>query len=161
MSVSYTGKTVIVTGGASGLGLAIVKAFHAEGANVIATDINDKALNALHSSAGVPADDSRLVPYNCDSADEAKVQKLIADATTMFGRLDVLVNNAGVNDNLDPAGDCSMAMWERNIRVNVTGPFITTKYAVKQFVKQDLVNGSRGVILNVISAAGSNGARAG
>ncbi|KAI8274364.1 3-beta-hydroxycholanate 3-dehydrogenase (NAD(+)) 2 [Colletotrichum sp. SAR 10_98] len=77
-------------------------------------------------------------------------------------RLDVLINNASISDKMHPTGDCDMAMWEKNILVNMTGPFVTSQAAIQQFLKQDAPEGGqRGVILNVISPAGLNGARAG
>jgi len=166
MSNLHASKTAIVTGGAAGLGLAIVQAFLSEGANVIATDINDAALQALPDAVDAAHKD-RLVPYKCDSADDEAVQKMVVDAVARFGRVDVLVNNAGVNDNMDPTGVCSRAMWDRNLLVNLTGPFITSQHTINQFLKQEPASGdaagvgTRGVIVNVISAAGQNGWRAG
>jgi NAD(P)-dependent dehydrogenase (short-subunit alcohol dehydrogenase family) len=157
---SYTNKTVIVTGGAGGLGLAIVQKFLSEGANVVATDVQDELLKALPEQIDAEQRD-RLLPYKADSTSDAEVEKLVADILLRFGRLDVLVNNAGVNDNMEPAADCPRALWDKNILVNLTGPFITTQHAIRQFLKQDEVNGQRGVILNVISAAGNHGYRAG
>ena len=160
MPGTHHNKTVIVTGGAGSLGLAVVKNFLAEGANVVATDVQDSLLSALPDEIE-ESDRSRVLPYKCNSADEAEVQKLIADIVEKFGRLDVLINNAAVNDRLDPTGDCPREMWDRNILVNMTGPFVTSQHAIKQLLKQELIGDQRGIILNVISAAGSFGGRAG
>ncbi|KAG7103990.1 hypothetical protein HYQ44_015302 [Verticillium longisporum] len=137
MSTSFTNKTVIVTGGAGGLGFAIVQAFLAAGANVVATDIQDTLLDAL--PAAIEAEHKeRLLPYKCDSSDDAGVQKLVSDTVARFGRLDILVNNAGILDKLLPLAECT-----------------------RQYLSQELVNGHRGTILNVISTAGNHGGRAG
>ncbi|KAM0323165.1 hypothetical protein ACHAQA_009015 [Verticillium albo-atrum] len=160
MVAGQNSKTVIVTGGAGGLGLAIVQAFLAQGANVVATDIQDTLLEALPASIDEQHRE-RLLPYKCDSTDDEAVKKLVADAVAKFGRLDVLVNNAGVMDKMAPTGDCTRETWDFNLRVNLTGPFITSQNAIKQFLDQELVGGQRGIILNVISTAGNHGARAG
>ena len=89
--------------------------------------------------------------------DDEAVQKLVSDSIAKYGRLDVLINNAGVNDNMEPTGDCSREMWNRNLLVNLTGPFVMSHHVINQFLKQELVRGQRGVILNVISAAGNHG----
>ncbi|CAI0653559.1 unnamed protein product, partial [Colletotrichum noveboracense] len=107
---------------------------------------------------------ARVHPIKCDVTSPASVAEafstyLSADPSR---RLDVLINNAGISDKMHPTGDCDMAMWEKNILVNMTGPFVTSQAAIQQFLKQDArEGGQRGVILNVISAAGLNGARAG
>ncbi|KAJ5007923.1 3-beta-hydroxycholanate 3-dehydrogenase (NAD(+)) 2 [Colletotrichum sp. SAR 10_66] len=163
MSVDYTSKTVAITGGAAGLGLALTNAFLAANATVLALDISPAALESL--PAAVPeAHRARVHPIKCDVTSPASVAEafstyLSADPSR---RLDVLINNAGISDKMHPTGDCDMAMWEKNILVNMTGPFVTSQAAIQQFLKQDArEGGQRGVILNVISAAGLNGARAG
>ncbi|KAG7140637.1 Short-chain dehydrogenase reductase 3a like protein [Verticillium longisporum] len=109
------------------------------GANVVATDIQDTLLDAL--PAAIEAEHKeRLLPYKCDSSDDAGVQKLVRDTVARFGRLDIL---------------------DSNLLVNLTGPFVTSQNAVRQYLSQELVNGHRGTILNVISTAGNHGGRAG
>ncbi|KAI8294758.1 3-beta-hydroxycholanate 3-dehydrogenase (NAD(+)) 2, partial [Colletotrichum sp. SAR11_59] len=163
MSVDYTSKTVAITGGAAGLGLALTNAFLAANATVLALDVSPAALEAL--PAAVPeAHRARVHPIKCDVTSPASVAEAFAaylsgDSTR---RMDVLVNNAGISDKMHPTGECDMAMWEKNILVNMTGPFVTSQAAIQQFLKQEArEGGQRGVILNVISAAGLNGARAG
>ncbi|KAF4926203.1 3-beta-hydroxycholanate 3-dehydrogenase (NAD(+)) 2 [Colletotrichum viniferum] len=163
MSVDYTSKTVAITGGAAGLGLALTNAFLAANATVLALDISPAALESL--PAAVPqAHRARVHPIKCDVTSPASVAEafstyLSADPSR---RLDVLINNAGISDKMHPTGDCDMAMWEKNILVNMTGPFVTSQAAIQHFLEQDArEGGQRGVILNVISAAGLNGARAG
>ncbi|KAM9875570.1 short-chain dehydrogenase reductase sdr [Verticillium dahliae] len=115
--------------GDGGLGFAIVQAFLAAGANVVATDIQDTLLDAL--PAAIEAEHKeRLLPYKCDSSDDAGVQKLVSDT-------------------------------DSNLLVNLTGPFVTSQNAVRQYLSQELVNGHRGTTLNVISTAGNHGGRAG
>ncbi|KAJ3962184.1 hypothetical protein N0V92_001107 [Colletotrichum tropicale] len=163
MSVDYTSKTVAITGGAAGLGLALTNAFLAANATVLALDISPAALEAL--PVAVPeAHRARVHPIKCDVTSPASVAEAFASylSADPANRLDVLVNNAGISDKMHPTGECDMAMWEKNILVNMTGPFVTSQAAIQQFLKQEArEGGQRGVILNVISAAGLNGARAG
>lgn len=158
MSGLYASKTVIVTGSAGGLGLSTAHAFYSEGANVVVVDINEKLLEECKSTFAEEGREERLHIANCNITDKTAFEKLFEDVSAKYGRVDVLVNNAAVNDNMDPVGDCSREMWDKNILVNLTAPFITTTVAVQHFLKQTPVSG---VILNVISAAGQNGYRAG
>lgn len=172
MSTDYTSKTVLITGAASGLGLALTRHFLAANATVLALDISDASLASLPSKFDdVPDQRARLHPVRADITDPVSVSAAISswidgdggDGAADKGkrRLDVLVNNAGISDLMHPTGECPMAMWDRQILVNMTGSFVTSQHAIQQFLKQEPVDGQRGVILNVISAAGVHGARAG
>lgn len=133
---------------------------------------NDASLASLPSKFDdVPDQRARLHPVRADITDPVSVSAAISswidgdggDGAADKGkrRLDVLVNNAGISDLMHPTGECPMAMWDRQILVNMTGSFVTSQHAIQQFLKQEPVDGQRGVILNVISAAGVHGARAG
>jgi NAD(P)-dependent dehydrogenase (short-subunit alcohol dehydrogenase family) len=161
-NIDYTGKTVIVTGGAGGLGLTIAQAFYANNANVVITDIHDGRLASAPEQFAADTREARLLTVKADSSVEAEVDELIKKAVEKFGQVDVLVNNAAVNDNLDPAGDTERSMWDINIKVNLTGPYVTSKAAINHFLtKPGEGRHTKGVILNVISAAGNHGFRAG
>ncbi len=146
---SSQGKTVIVTGAAGGLGKAIATAFLTAGANVVICDVNPQRIASVEeewtsSYAG------KFLTQQTDVTDEAAVQKLVDDAVAKFGRLDVLVNNAGIMDDFSPAGACSKEKWDRVLNINLNGPFLTTKAAIAQFEKQEPVGG---VIINIGSVA--------
>jgi NAD(P)-dependent dehydrogenase (short-subunit alcohol dehydrogenase family) len=154
---SAQGKTVIVTGAAGGLGKAIATAFLAAGANVGICDVHPQRIAAVEeewaqSYAG------KFLTQQTDVTDEAAVQKLVDDAVAKFGRLDVLVNNAGVMDDFSPAGACSKEKWDRVLNINLNGPFLTTKAAIAQFEKQEPVGG---VIINIGSVASIHGFKSG
>ncbi|KAF2671787.1 short chain dehydrogenase/oxidoreductase [Microthyrium microscopicum] len=154
----YKDKTVIITGSAGGLGLSIAQAFYEEGANVVVTDINEKLLADCPSHFPEADRDTRLHPVKCDGTDGDAVEKMVQEVVAKYGRLDVLVNNAAVNDSMQPVHDCPRAVWDMNIAVNLTAPFLSSQVAIKQFLAQEPKGG---VILNVASAAGQNGYRAG
>ncbi|GKT46873.1 3-beta-hydroxycholanate 3-dehydrogenase (NAD(+)) 2 [Colletotrichum spaethianum] len=161
MSIDYTSKTVLITGGASGLGFSLTTHFLAANATVLALDVSADLLSSLPSR--VPeAHHPRLHPIEADVSSSDSVSAAIS-AWVDGGagrRLDVLVNNAGISDKMDPTGDCDLDTWNRQLLINTTGTFITSQLAVRQFLKQEPVGGQRGVILNVISAAGLHGGRA-
>lgn len=138
------GKFAIVTGGASGIGRAMVRAFAAEGATVLAVDMDEKRLNQVAEEVGCEA----LVADV--SADD--------DIARMLGRekIDILCNNAGVLDALTPLAQIDDAMWEQVMRINVTGPM----KAMRAVVPKMIANGG-GTILNTCSAAALSGGRAG
>ena len=151
------GKTAIITGAAGGLGKAIADAFLAAGANVVICDVNPDRIAAVEAEwAKTYAD--KFAAQQTDVTDEAAVQKLVDTAVTKFGRLDVLVNNAGIMDDFSPVGACSREQWDRVINVNLNGPFVTTKAAIAQFEKQ---GESGGVIINIGSIASVHGFKAG
>lgn len=157
---SAQGKTVLVTGAAGGLGKAIAKAFLDAGANVVICDVNAQRVAAVDEE-WTPAYGGRFAARQADVSDEAAVQELVGAAVARFGRLDVLVNNAGVMDDFSPVGACSREQWDRVLRINLTGPFVTTKAAIAQFEKQQQQKPAGGVIINIGSVASVRGFKAG
>lgn len=119
--IDMHGKVVVVTGGAQNIGLAIAQAFLAAGAKVIAAD--------LRTSEGVGSDTQiKFIPT--DISNEASVSALIDTITKQYGRLDVLVNNAGICIEV-PLHEMQLADFERTLNINVIGVFLTTKHAFK------------------------------
>ncbi|KAL0937536.1 short chain dehydrogenase [Colletotrichum truncatum] len=160
---THTGTTVIITGSGGGLGKAIAEGYLAAGANVVISDINQTRLNAVASEyrdtyAG------RLHAITADVSSEASVDALVKGTVDRFGRLDVLINNAAVMDKFDPVGECSKDTWDSVLAVNLTGPFLTTKAAVNQFLAQGATAGSGGppgLIINIGSNASWRGMTSG
>lgn len=154
---SAQGKTVIITGAAGGLGKAIADAFLLAGANVVVCDVNPARLASVDEEWGKTYAD-KFLTQQTDVTDEAAIRALIDAAVAKFGRLDVLINNAGIMDDFSPVGACSKELWDRVLNVNLNGPFLTTKVAIDQFEKQDPVGGT---IINIGSSASYHGFKSG
>lgn len=154
---SAQGKTVIITGAAGGLGKVTADAFLAAGANVAVCDVNPQRIASVQEEWAKTYADKFLV-QKTNVTDEAEVQSLIDAAVSKFGRLDVLINNAGIMDDFSPVGACSRDQWDRVLNINLTAPFITSKLAVAQFEKQEPVGG---LIINIGSNASFHGFKAG
>jgi NAD(P)-dependent dehydrogenase (short-subunit alcohol dehydrogenase family) len=136
------GRVAMVTGGASGIGEATSRVFAAAGATVLIADIDMPRAEKL--AAELPG--ARAV--KCDVTDEAGIKELFAG----IEKLDVLVNNAGIG-LVGTVEDTETADFERLMRVNVTGPFLVTKYAMPLLLK------AQGRIVNIGSVAGLIGVK--
>ena len=119
-------KIALVTGAARGIGLAVAKRFLAEGWGVALLDIEGQLL--LGAVAGL-ADPEATMALTCDVSDAAAVTAALAEIERRFGRLDALVNNAGIAV-FAPLLETSDADWTRVLEVNLTGPFLCAKAAV-------------------------------
>jgi len=108
-------RIVIVTGGAQNIGLAIAKGFQDDGATVIVADLN-------------PPEDKSFVFHQTDVANEESVSALMGSVETSYGRLDVVVNNAGIAIEV-PIKDMTTAEWDRVMTVNIRSVFLMTKHA--------------------------------
>jgi NAD(P)-dependent dehydrogenase (short-subunit alcohol dehydrogenase family) len=125
MSAS-TSKVALVTGAARGIGLAAAKRFLAEGFAVALLDIEGDLLNSAVAALGRP---DHTLALHCDVSDAKGVAAAIERVGKRFGRLDALVNNAGIAV-FAPIMETSDAEWSRILEVNLTGPFLCTKEAV-------------------------------
>lgn len=130
-------RTVIVTGGAQNIGLAIAQTFAQDGARVIVADLN-------------APDDGSLAFHKTNVADEHSVSVLMAHIASEYGRLDVLVNNAGICIEV-PIKDMSVDEWDKVMTVNVRSVFLMTKHAFPL-----MTNGvsEKPVIVNISSIEG-------
>jgi glucose 1-dehydrogenase len=139
-------KVAIVTGAAGGIGLACAQAFVQEGAKVMLSDVDTARGEAEAKKLGAQA---RFVA--CDVGDAKQVQALIDAAVKAFGRLDICVSNAGIIYGADFL-DLTEADFDRVLRVNLKGVFLTGQAAARQMVKQGKV-GTRGgyAIVNMSS----------
>jgi 3-oxoacyl-[acyl-carrier protein] reductase len=139
------GKVAIVTGASKGIGAGIAKAFAAEGARVVVSYGADKE-GADRVVAEITARDGKAVAVQADVSKEADVKRLFAEAKAAFGKLDVLVNNAGVFNFL-PLEQVTAAEFHRQFDTNVLGPLLTTQEALKYFGPEG------GNVINISSTA--------
>lgn len=144
-------QVILVTGASSGIGRATALLAAQSGASVMLADWESDAGAAL--AAELRAQGLQVAFQACDVSDQAQVQALIISALERFGRLDSLVNNAGIPGDSRPAHELDPADFERVLAVNLRGPFLCAKYAIPHFLKQ-----GGGVIVNVASTYGLIGA---
>jgi len=138
-------KSIVITGASSGMGKAIVELFAREGANIIAVARRLERLEEL--AASLKDAPGKVIPYQGDVSRQEVMEGAIDTAVKEFGRLDVLVNNAGVMDDMSPIGDFTNEKLEQVFSVNVYGPIYSMRKAVQVFLEQ----GDGGNIINVAS----------
>lgn len=138
------GKTAIVTGGGSGFGAGIVHRFVAEGARVLVADLNEDAAARVAAACGPAA-----LPCRADVSVDADVAAMVAQAVAAFGRLDIIVNNAGFTHRNMPMTAVDEATFDRIYAVNVKSVFLAARHGVPVLRDQ-----GGGVILNIASTAG-------
>lgn len=148
-------KVAIVTGAGSGMGKATARLFAREGALVVGSDIDAGRLEAV--TAEVTAAGGRMIGVAGDVSQREEAEALVQRAIDEFGRLDVLVNNAGIMDLMEGVASFDDDTYARVMGVNVYGPFVTSRAAVRHMKER----GGGGVIVNVASVAGVTGAAAG
>ncbi len=138
-------KSVVVTGASSGMGKAIVELFAREGANIVIVARRKERLD--HLVASLKDAPGRVIPFAGDISEESTIEKAIDLAVKEFGRLDVLINNAGIMDDMSPIGEVKNEKIEQVFQVNVFAPMYAMRKAVQIFLKQN----SGGNIINVAS----------
>lgn len=144
------GKTAVITGASRGIGAALVRAFLAEGASVVGVARGTEDLVRACRPPGLP----RALAVPTDVGDEEAVERLFRAAVDTYGRVDILVNGAGVLVR-GPLEDLSLADWETALRVNLTGVFLCSRAAVRVMLRQEPgFGGGRGHIVQIVSGAG-------
>jgi 3-oxoacyl-[acyl-carrier protein] reductase len=142
-------KVAFITGGGRGIGRAVALGFAREGARVV---IAARTLAEVEAVAAEIGEIGRsALALACDVSDEGQVKAAVARALERFGRVDVLVNNAGIG-LARPIFGTSRLNWDRALAVNLTGTFLCTKHVWKPMVAQ-----GSGSIINIASLAGTRG----
>jgi NAD(P)-dependent dehydrogenase (short-subunit alcohol dehydrogenase family) len=138
------GRVAIVTGASSGLGDRFARVLHAAGAIVVVAARRADRLEALVEELG-----ERAAAVRCDVAVDADCEQLVASTVQRFGRVDVLVNNAGIDNAQVAAEHEAMADFQRVVDVNLRAPFLLSQLAARQMLQQ-----GSGTIVNVASMLG-------
>lgn len=134
--MEYTDKTVVITGAAKGIGAACARQFHEAGAHVALLDV---------ASAGSDFTDDRWYYQSCDVSDEKQVQSAIGSVMERFGRIDLLINNAGIQ-RYGTVTETTSAEWDQVMNVNLKSMFLCAHYAIPKM----LLN-NKGVVINIAS----------
>lgn len=138
-------KVAIITGAATGIGQGIAEAFAAEGA-LVAVDYVGSLTAANETLSKIKGLGGRAIAVEADVSDPAQVQALIARCVGEFGRLDIFVNNAGIEFK-HPFLEFPFDQWQKILAVNLAGPWLCAQAAARQMVKQ----GRGGRIINISS----------
>src|SRR3989440_11106796 len=149
VTFNFSGEVALITGGSRGLGLEIAQAFGAAGATVVITARREQWLNEAEKhlkEKGVP-----VHATICDVADVASVEKFVQQTLEKCGKIDVLVNNAGLTWG-SPAESMPLDRWQQVIDANISGTFF-----MSQVVGRHMLERGKGAIINVASIAGLGG----
>ena len=144
MAGRLDGKVAVITGGASGIGLGTVELFVAEGAQVVAADIQDDKGAMLERRFP-----GKVAYAHCDVTDEAQIEAALKKAKSEFGGLDILFNNAGISDRMTSIAEITAEGWSWIFDVLVRGPALGMKHAVPLMLER-----GGGSIVNTASIAG-------
>ena len=136
------GKTVVITGAGGGLGEGIARVCHRDGANVVVADVRGDAAHGVAESLG-----TRAMSVSCDVCRDDDLQRLVHETVQRFGRIDGLVNNAGVNF-AKPFLDTTPEEWDRVIGVDLRAVFFLSQIVCRQMLQQSPIGGG---IVNISS----------
>lgn len=141
------GKVAIVTGGAGGIGRAICEILAREGATVVAIDLGEQAGREIVDQ--IERDGGRVAYRQLDVTDETAVESVFGEVADRFGKIDVLVNNAGIQGPSKPAHEATEEEFDAVFSVNVKGTWLCTKHALRHMLR-----GGSGSIINLSSING-------
>jgi NAD(P)-dependent dehydrogenase (short-subunit alcohol dehydrogenase family) len=148
------GKSIVITGAASGMGRAMAIRFAAEGAQLVIGDRHEERLKEV--TTNIRAAGGKVLSALGDIRHKETAEALVDVAISTHGRIDVLVNNAGIMDHFHGVGEVSDDLWRSVFATNVDAPMYTSRRAVPQMLRQ-----GGGSIVNICSMSGYSGASAG
>lgn len=149
VSFDFKGEVVVVTGGSRGLGLEIAQAFGTAGAVVVITARREQWLNEAAKQLQDKA--ISVLALTCDVANPTSVESVVQKTLETYGKIDVLVNNAGLTWGA-PAESMPLERWQQVLDANITGTFL-----MSQVVGRYMLERGKGAIVNVASIAGLGG----
>jgi meso-butanediol dehydrogenase/(S,S)-butanediol dehydrogenase/diacetyl reductase len=143
------GKVAIVTGASSGIGRAAAERLAEEGASVVVSDVDEKLGKEV--VRGIEKAGGKAVFVKTDVSKEADAKKLVAATVKAFGKVDVLVNNAGIRAS-GPVHETSLADWEKIMGIDLRGVYLCSRFAIPEMLKK-----KDGSIINISSVSGVAG----
>lgn len=132
MEKLYEDKVVLITGSAGGIGLASAKKFAEEGAKIALVDLKKESVD----KAAEEINDAEVITFGADVTDESEVEKFVQETKDHFGRIDVFLNNAGINCNTEDLVDITQENIESVFSVNVFGVFYGLKHVLRVMKEQ-------------------------
>ena len=148
--LNFNKKIIVVTGGCSGIGEEVVKRIAEYGGIVVALGRSPDKFHYLNSINNKSA--GEIIPLKCDVSNYDNVEQVFNEIEKNFGSIFGLVNNAGVNPSRNNILNTSLKDWEETIKINLTGAFNCSKFAIKQMDQKSI-----GSIVNISSIAGLHG----
>ncbi|WP_130864373.1 SDR family NAD(P)-dependent oxidoreductase [Bacilliculturomica massiliensis] len=148
--LNLTGKTAVVTGGAQGIGLAVAEELAAFGVHVVICDIKER--EGKDAAEKITALGGSAIFCRCDVTSPAEIKQATDTAIKEFGRLDILINNAGIGSDCHATDELTDAEWNRMMDVDLKGPFNFCREAVPHMRRQKY-----GKIVNISSGGGIGG----
>jgi NAD(P)-dependent dehydrogenase (short-subunit alcohol dehydrogenase family) len=145
------GKIAVITGGGRGLGKGIALTFAAEGSDVVIAARTETALK--ETAAEIEAIGRKCLAIVTDQAIPEQVRNMVDRTLERFGRVDVLVNNAGIGGPTLSVADMDLEAWKQTLAINLTGAMLCTKY----ILKDDMIPRRSGNIINISSVSGRMG----
>jgi len=143
-----SGKVAIVTGGCSGLGIAFCEALAEAGSDLVIADVLVGTPQSQEVCSGIEKLGVKVLPVKCDVTKQEDVDNLVATAVKEFGKIDILVNSAGIFGENKRVVDMSFENWQRVLAVDLNGSFLCCRAVAREMVKQN-----QGKIINISSAS--------
>jgi len=143
-------RIAVITGGGSGIGAATARLYAKHGANVVVSDLNERAATEIVS--GIQSDGGKAVFIKADVSKASECENLVQQTLKTFGRVDIAFNNAGIGGEQNSVADMSLDGWQKIIDVNLSSVFYCMKYEIAAMMKNN-----KGAIVNMSSILGQVG----